>query len=189
MFIFLFLVSFSPLSDSLFDYLSNINCFTAEYEETILDTLTETSYTFRGKIYLKRPYFFKMEVNYPEEQYLICNGEVLWLYIPSDSTEYIIPLDDPSADIPRPDMFIFGSQENYIEIDVIRSDYSAVLSFKPREENSFFSRVDISVAIPNFTIEYLRIFSNEYGERLMIFTDGTQNYSNHSDNIYFFENN
>lgn len=186
MILFLFLISISPLSDSLFDRLEKIDYFSSTYEETILDTLTETIHTFRGKIYLARPYYFRMDISYPEDQLLICDGKFLWLYLPEDSATYQISLDDPNADIPRPDQFIFGSRDEYSEIDILRSDFGAVFSFRPIFENRFFNQVDISVTLPDFSINYLKIFSSDYGERTIQFIENTESYEVLPESLFIF---
>ncbi len=186
MILFLFLLSISPLSDSLFDRLEKIDYFSSTYEETILDTLTETIHIFRGEIYLARPYYFRMDISYPEDQLLICDGEFLWLYLPEDSATYQISLDDPNADVPRPDQFIFGSKDEYSEINVLRSDSGAVFSFRPISENRFFNTVDISVSLPDFSINYLRIFSNDYGERTIQFIKNTESYEVLPESLFEF---
>lgn len=181
-----FFISMSPLSDSLFSYLEQIDYFSAKYEETVLDTMTETSYLFKGTIYLARPNYFRMNVDYPEKQLLICDGQVLWLYLYEDSTTYQIDLNDPQADIPRPDKFIFGSSQEYQELNVTRNSNNAVLSYKPVTSNRFFNKIDVSVTVPIISINYLRIYSDEFGERLLRFIPESESFDPLPDSLFYY---
>lgn len=180
------LISMSPLSDSLFDYLQQINYFSAQYEETVLDTMTETSYLFKGTIYLARPNYFRMNVDYPDRQLLICDGQYLWLYLFEDTTTYQVDLNDPQADIPRPDQFIFGSSREYQEIELSRNNQNAVISFKPVTPNKFFNKIDISITLPQISINYLRIYSNEFGERLLRFIPESVSFDPLPDSLFIY---
>ncbi len=184
MFIFFFLLGFSPTADSLFNYLDRINYFESQYEEVVFDSLTESEFIFRGTIFLARPCFFRMNVTYPEIQTLICDGDFLLLDIPSDDNKLLVPLDDPQANIPRPEKFIFGGREEFIETGIFRTDSTLRISLSPSQTNSYFKKVEITVLRDNMTLLSLKIFTQEYGVRYMTFINGTQKFSVLNDSLF-----
>ncbi|MBN1619717.1 outer membrane lipoprotein carrier protein LolA [candidate division WOR-3 bacterium] len=184
MLIVFFLMGLSPATDSLFNYLDRIDYFESQYEEIVFDSLTESEFVFRGRIFLARPCFFRMNVTYPEIQTLICDGDFLLLDIPSDDNKLLVPLDDPQANIPRPEKFIFGSRDEFIETGISRTDSILKISLSPSQSNSYFKKVEITVLRDMMTLLSLKIWTEEYGVRYMTFIPGTQNFSVLNDSLF-----
>lgn len=184
MIFFIFLLGFSPVTDSFFGYLGKIDYFSSEYEETVYDSLTESEFVFRGRLYLSRPCFFRMNVSYPEIQTLICDGDFLLVDIPSDDNRLLIPLDDPQANLPRPEKFIFGTPGEFRETAVVGNDSTTRISLVPVSENDYFKKVEITFVTGKMTILSIKIFTEDYGVRFMRFNPGTQSFSPLNDSLF-----
>ena len=53
-------------------------------QETFNKTV-DRKFKFRGKLYIKKPDKLRMEIKEPEEQLIVTNGSVLWIYIPENN--------------------------------------------------------------------------------------------------------
>ena len=52
-------------------------------QETFNKTV-EKKFIFKGSLYVKKPDKLRMEIKEPEEQLIIANGQILWIYLPDN---------------------------------------------------------------------------------------------------------
>ncbi len=65
------------ISANVFEF----NTFSSEFSETILDSDSTQVAEIKGNIYIKKPSFLRMDVNFPEKQVMIVRGDSAMILI------------------------------------------------------------------------------------------------------------
>jgi len=144
-----------------------LSTYTAHYRQSIYqgnELKGETS----GKIFFKKPHFFRWDVELPEEEIIIGDGETIWVYLP-DSNQAIKKSYSPEESFGP---FWFTSTQPIDKIKghfvikrplAVKSSGEAleVLEFHPKRENSDIDRVNIWLEPKNFLPLRVEVFLND----------------------------
>ena len=116
---------------------------------------------FRGKIFLKKPNFFDMEVSYPSQQRQTFDGKYLWVYTPANNQ---VLKNKLSPDfLHHPFINLLSTMENLDRdffISVCNAEGAPDLSLKLslKEKYSELREVFITVEGSNYQVKELTIY-------------------------------
>lgn len=85
---------------SLRDYLATMTGFTAKFAQTVYDEQQQVLQRSSGEVAIKRPGKLRWQVEMPDEELLIANDDVLWLYSPFLEQVSIYSLSDAIGQSP-----------------------------------------------------------------------------------------
>lgn len=116
---------------------------------------------FRGKIFLKKPHLFDMEVSFPSKQRQIFDGELLWIY--TTANNQVIKSSVAPDFLDHPLINLLTTMED-LKKDFIFSvnntkdspDHSIRLTLK--EKNSELREILITVKRKNFQIKEITLY-------------------------------
>jgi len=143
--------------------------FTARFiQESTLKAMEITDVA-TGKIFVKRPGMMRWEYEKPEKQFVITDGESLWIYRP-DINQVMTGK--------APEFFGTGKGASFLsDIRIIRRNFSVslkknkddyfVLRLVPKEKRADLSEIFISVSKRSFEISRIGIY-NAYGDETVI---------------------
>ncbi len=119
-----------------------IETFEAEFVQTNFTKATGVSQRFEGKLWLKRPDEFRMEVVSPDTQLFVSDGQTMWMYLPELNQAIREDLKESEV-VPQPSQVLFQFEEKY-EIDFQGEDTvddrtHYLLDLTPKEENPYFA--------------------------------------------------
>jgi len=63
----------------------NVNDLEAGCIQETFNNTVGKKFRFKGKLYIKKPDKLRMEIEDPEEQLIVTNGSILWIYIPENN--------------------------------------------------------------------------------------------------------
>lgn len=143
--------------------------FTAKFiQESTLKAMDITDVA-AGKLFVKRPGMMRWEYEKPEKQFVITDGENLWIYRP-DINQVMTGK--------APEFFGTGKGAGFLsDIRIIRRNFSVslkknkedyfVLRLAPKEKRTDLSEVFLSVSKRSFEISRIGIY-NSYGDGTVI---------------------
>lgn len=143
--------------------------FTARFiQESTLKAMDITD-SATGKIYVKRPAMMRWEYERPEKQFVITDGETLWIYRP-DINQVMTGKS--------PEFFGTGKGASFLsDIRIIRRNFSVslkknkedyfILRLAPKEKRADLAEVFLSISKRTFEISRIGIY-NAYGDETVI---------------------
>ncbi len=143
--------------------------FTARFiQESTLKAMDITDFA-SGKIFVKRPGMMRWEYEKPEKQFVITDGENLWIYRP-DINQVMTGK--------APEFFETGKGASFLsDIRIIRRHFAVslkkdkydyfVLRLAPKEKRADLTEVFLSVSKKSFEISRIGIY-NAYGDETAI---------------------
>lgn len=161
--------------------------FTAKFiQESTLKAMEITDVA-TGKIFVKRPGMMRWEYEKPEKQFVITDGESLWIYRP-EINQVVVGK--------APEFFGTGKGAGFLsDIKIIRRSFSVslkknkddyfVLRLVPKEKRADLSEIFLSVSKKTFEISRIGIY-NLYGDATVIDLLDSKFVANH-DSIFAFK--
>lgn len=161
--------------------------FTAKFiQESTLKAMDITDVA-AGKIFVKRPGMMRWEYEKPEKQFVITDGENLWIYRP-DINQVMTGK--------APEFFGTGKGASFLsDIRIIRRNFSVslkknkedyfVLRLVPKEKRADLSEVFLSISKRSFEISRIGIY-NSYGDETVIDLLDSK-FVNNPDSIFTFK--
>ena len=143
--------------------------FTARFiQESTLKAMDITDVA-SGKIFVKRPGMMRWEYEKPEKQFVITDGENLWIYRP-DINQVMTGK--------APEFFETGKGAGFLsDIRIIRRNFSVsiakdkdgyvVLDLLPKQKKADVARIYISISKKDYEISRIGI-NNSYGDETII---------------------
>jgi outer membrane lipoprotein carrier protein len=161
--------------------------FTARFiQESMLKAMDITDVA-AGKIFVKRPGMMRWEYERPEKQFVITDGENLWIYRP-DINQVMTGK--------APEFFGTGKGASFLsDIRIIRRNFSVslkknkedyfVLRLVPKEKRADLSEIFLSISKRSFEISRIGIY-NSYGDGTVIDLLDSK-FVNNPDSIFAFK--
>lgn len=125
--------------------LAPLNNFTAQFQQTLYSADDYPLQKTDGEMEVARPGKMRWISNPPMEQWVLANGETLWVYDPDLEQVTIKPFLEDIHDTPAM-LFIGGLErigDNY-RVVLQRADDDTTYILTPRDENSLYSKVALS---------------------------------------------
>ena len=154
-------------------FLEELDTFSADFEQTLLDTAGEVLETTKGTVQLRRPGMFSWLYNEPFVQEIISDGKTLWVYDKDLDQVTISDVSDAIEDTPA---LIFSGNyilsEHYV-INELESDEYAWVELTPRDIESHYRSLRLAFSGNELAAMLL---SDSLGQTLFItFTNGSRN--------------
>lgn len=135
-----------------------IETFQAEFVQTNYIEATGISQEFLGKLWLKRPEKFRMEVFSPDTQLFVSDGEIMWIYLPKTKQAIREELGE-TAMVPQPSRVLFQFSEKY-EIDFkgenkVKDKTYYLLDLTPKEESPYLTGAKVWLSLESLHMERL----------------------------------
>lgn len=128
-------------------FTAGLESFTAEFEQTLYDADSNPLQQLAGTVVLKRPGRFVWEYDGEGGQYIVADGERIWLYDRELEQVTVTGLDDRISGTPL--VLLMGNQplEEEFEIAALgSSDGIEWFELLPREQSADFQSVYIGLA-------------------------------------------
>ena len=106
----------SPDKSPLDVFLDGLDTFSADFEQTLIDTAGEVLETTKGTVQLRRPGMFSWSYSEPYVQEIISDGKTLWIY--EEDLEQVT-ISDASITVEDTPALIFSGHYNITEHYVI----------------------------------------------------------------------
>ena len=137
-------------NNSLDVFLDGLETFSADFEQTLLDSSGEALESTKGAVRLRRPGMFYWEYHEPYTQKIISDGKSLWVYEEDLEQVTISDVPDTIHDTPA---LIFSGDDNF-------ADHYAI---KELEKDAEFTSLLLTPWDPESQYEglYLAFYDNE----------------------------
>ena len=161
-------------------FLEGLDTFSADFEQTLLDTAGEVLETTKGTVQLRRPGMFSWSYSEPYVQEIISDGKTLWVY---DEDLDQVTISDVSEAIEDTPALIFSGNYSLSDHYVInelgngdeytRDDEHAWVELTPRDIESHYRSLRLAFSGNELAAMLL---SDSLGQALFItFTNGSRN--------------
>ena len=160
---------------------NNLSTYTATYTQSLYEGDTLKGKT-SGTVFFKKPHFFRWEVESPENQIIVGDGEVIWIYLPKN--KQIIKRSYSPEESFGP--FWFTSTEPIKKIKqnfkvtrpfsvTHKGEMIEVLEFRPRKEIPGIRQVNLWLEPRNFLPLRVEVFSDEGSHTRFTYSDVKMN--------------
>lgn len=129
------------LADRVKAHYAGVETIQAQFHQVICVKATGYCQEFRGRVYMKRPDKFRLEVHEPEPQVLVGDGEWVWAYLPADSQVYRSPW---MKDLFSP-LLILEDYTNRFKVELVADAEPARLKLIPHKEDYPFTQIVLDV--------------------------------------------
>ena len=139
----LFAAEQNPLLDS---FLMDLQSYSAELEQELLDAQGQTLEQSRGRVYLSYPGKFHWQYSEPYAQRLITNGKTLWVY--DEDLEQVTIKDVENELENTPAAILSGDNQLYDHFTVETLEDAAnanTVSLSPKDPESQFHAIHLSI--------------------------------------------
>ena len=129
----------SPDKNPLDVFLEGLNTFSADFEQSLLDSSGEVLETTKGTVRLHRPAMFSWLYSEPYTQKIISDGNTLWVY--EEDLEQVTISDVTDAIEDTPALIFSGNYrlaEHYVINELENDDEHAWLELTPRDIESHY---------------------------------------------------
>ena len=143
---------------------------------------------FRGKIFLKRPYLFEMQVTSPEVQRLIFDGKFFWLYTATNNQALKNPVAPEFMHHPLISLLAtMGNLDRHFLVSLVPSGNSSgySLQLRLRQLNSDIREVLLTVERSDFRIKELALYYESGNYTTLTLTAVKENLPVHSEHFEF----
>lgn len=151
-----------------------IETFEAEFVQITCTKATGICQRFEGKLWLKRPEKFRMEVMSPDTQLFVSDGETMWIYLPKSNQAIKEDLKKTEL-LPQPSQVLFEFSEKY-EIDFkgedkVKKKTYYLLNLKPKEESPYFIAARVWLNLESLLMERLMVTDGQGNETILNFRE------------------
>ena len=155
-------------------FLEGLDTFSADFEQTLLDSSGEVLETTRGTVRLRRPGMFSWSYSGPYVQEIISDGKTLWVY---DEDLEQVTISDASDAIEDTPALIFSGNYNLAEhyvINELENDAEhAWLELTPRDIESHYR--SLRLAFSGDELTGMLLFDSLGQTLLITFMNGSRN--------------
>ena len=155
-------------------FLEGLDTFSADFEQTLLDSSGEVLETTSGTVQLRRPGMFSWSYSEPYVQEIISDGKTLWVY---DEDLDQVTISDASDAIEDTPALIFSGNYNLAEhyvINELENDAEhAWLELTPRDIESHYR--SLRLAFSGDELAAMLLFDSLGQTLLITFMNGSRN--------------
>ena len=156
----------SPDKNPLDVFLEGLNTFSADFEQSLLDSSGEVLETTKGTVRLHRPGMFSWLYSEPYIQKIISDGKTLWVY--EEDLEQVIISDVTDAIEDTPALIFSGNYrlvEHYVINELENDDEHGWLELTPRDIESHYRSLRLAFSDNELTA---MILFDSLGQTLFI---------------------
>jgi len=155
-------------------FLEELESFSADFEQNIIDEFGEVVETSRGIVQLRRPGMFLWEYQEPYLQKIISDGSTLWLF---DEDLEQVTINDAVMTVEDAPALIFTDDfpitEHYVVVELDDEEQTAWIELTPRDLNSQYRVLRLGFLNNDFKS---MILVGGFGQTtLLTFTDTSRN--------------
>ena len=155
-------------------FLEGLGTFSADFEQTLLDSSGEVLETTRGTVRLRRPGMFSWSYSEPYVQEIISDGKTLWVY---DEDLDQVTISDASDAIEDTPALIFSGNydlaEHYVINELENDAEHAWLELTPRDIESHYR--SLRLAFSGDELAGMLLFDSLGQTLLITFMNGSRN--------------
>lgn len=146
--------------------------FQADFTQTSILKSVKQKQVSKGKVFIKKPGMMRWEYKEPEEQLIISDGKVVWLYAPIDKQVMMNSISG-DAGFQSPNLFLSGSGNLRDTFNIELEDEGTalqpqyLLKLTPKKLQPNMTRLVIGVNAIDFNIESSTIY-DIYGNQTMV---------------------
>jgi outer membrane lipoprotein carrier protein len=134
---------------------NEIGTFYAEFTQVMCDELSGTCQMFEGKIYFKKPNFFRMEITDPHQIY-IGDSASLWIYMPDKKRAIRQSFDQMPVQI-SPDIFLKDYDKRF-DIEYLGDEKKIIhLALIPKHDTDIYSKIIVDIHKTKYEIKAIAI--------------------------------
>lgn len=165
--------------------------FQADFTQTSILKTVKQKQISKGKVFIRKPGMMRWEYKEPEEQFIISDGKVIWLYVPADKQVMISNVAGDS-DSHSPNTFLAGSgklRDTFnieFENEVKTSQSQYLLRLIPKKSQPNMAKLIIGVNSEDFRIEMSNIY-DIYGNQTIVSFLNIEINKELPDGIFHFE--
>lgn len=156
--IFSFTVAAEPVETELRKLLRDYDGFTAKFDQQVTDSENTLLHSASGKLVFKQPGKFIWQIEQPEHELLISNGETLWWYNPFLEQVSIFDAQDAVATTPFA-LLVSQKDETWNQFTITKLESGFMI--KPKDEN-------------NSQVSQLAVYFDDFVLNQIVITDRTQ---------------
>jgi outer membrane lipoprotein carrier protein len=152
-----------PAETELRKLLADYDGFTADFNQEVKDTKNNLLHSASGKLVFKQPGKFIWQINEPEEELLLSNGETLWWFNPFFEQVSIFDAADAVSTTP---FALLVSQNDEVWNKFTITELESGFMIKPKDEN-------------DSQVSQLAVYFDEFLLNEIVITDRTQQTSSY----------
>ncbi len=156
--IFSFTVAAEPVETELRKLLRDYDGFTAEFDQQVTDSENTLLHSASGKLVFKQPGKFIWQIDQPEQELLISNGETLWWYNPFLEQVSIFDAQDAVATTPFA-LLVSQKDETWNQFTITKLESGFMI--RPKDAN-------------NSQVSQLAVYFDDFVLKQIVITDRTQ---------------
>jgi outer membrane lipoprotein carrier protein len=151
----LFALELHEILDKTTEKYNKINDFYAEFTQVMCDELSGTCQLYEGKIFFKRPNFFRMEIGDPPQIY-VGDSSSLWIYMPEKKRAIRQNLDQIPVQI-SPDVFLRDYDKRF-NVEFISEEKKIVqIALIPKQNTDIYSKIIVDIHKSKYEIKAITI--------------------------------
>jgi len=150
-----FTLELHEILDKTVEKYNKIDNFYAEFTQVMCDELSGTCQFFEGKIYFKRPNFFRMEIGDPPQIY-VGDSSSLWIYMPEKKRAIRQSLGQIPVQI-SPDVFLKDYEKRF-NIELLGEEKKIVqIALIPKQNTDIYSKIIVDIHKSKYDIKAITI--------------------------------
>ncbi|MGB3341975.1 MAG: outer membrane lipoprotein chaperone LolA [bacterium] len=139
----LFALELHEILDKTSEKYNKINDFYAEFTQVMCDELSGTCQLYEGKIFFKRPNFFRMEIGDPPQIY-VGDSSSLWIYMPEKKRAIRQNLGQIPIQI-SPDIFLKDYDKRF-NVEFVGEEKKIVqIALIPKQNTDIYSKIIVDI--------------------------------------------
>ncbi len=140
---YIFAIELREILDKTTEKYNKINDFYAEFTQVMCDELSGTCQLYEGKIFFKRPNFFRMEIGDPPQIY-VGDSSSLWIYMPEKKRAIRQSLGQIPVQI-SPDVFLKDYDKRF-NVEFIGEENKIVqIALIPKQKTDVYSKIIVDI--------------------------------------------
>lgn len=148
-------VELHDVLDKTTEKYNKIDDFYAEFTQVMCDELSGTCQMYEGKIYFKRPNFFRMEIGDPPQIY-VGDSSSLWIYMPEKKRAIRQSLGQIPLQI-SPDVFLKDYDKRF-NVEFLGEEKKIIqIALIPKQGTDIYSKIIVDIHKSKYEIKAITI--------------------------------
>lgn len=148
-------VELHDVLDKTTEKYNKIDDFYAEFTQVMCDELSGTCQMYEGKIYFKRPNFFRMEIGDPPQIY-VGDSSSIWIYMPEKKRAIRQSLGQIPLQI-SPDVFLKDYDKRF-NVEFLGEEKKIIqIALIPKQGTDIYSKIIVDIHKSKYEIKAITI--------------------------------
>lgn len=174
----------SEVIDKTIELYENMNSFYAEFEQVYCDEEAGICQRYEGRTYYMRPYYFRMEIDDPEQIY-VGDSASLWIYFPEEKRAIRQGLEQVPFQV-SPDALLADYQSDYVAEIVAENDEYYEIDLTPIEDTNIYRKLTVRIEAGTYELIGITVYDDAGSESKFEFSKMEVN-KKLSKNIFRFD--